>query len=254
MTTTRVRLFLLFAAVAAAVCIRLGFWQLSRLHERRARNALVASRVNAEPIDVRELPRDTSGTRFRRVRVAGTIDYDHELVHAARTRRGSPGVHIFTPVRIPGSDTAVLVNRGWVYSPDGSTVDLSKWHDRDSVFIGYAVELQPTGGSAFSDRPNTLAKLGYDAVAKALPYPVSETYVVALAGDDTTSAADRIARLTIPALDDGPHLSYATQWFGFASVALVGAVIVLRQQRGGGSGRRTSPRHDASRGDDDARR
>lgn len=245
----RVRLFLLFAAVAAALCIRLGFWQLQRLDERKARNALVSSRINGEPLDVSMIPRDTSEARFRRVRVAGTIDYEHELVHAARTRRGSPGVNIFTPVRIPGNDTAILVNRGWVYSPDGSRVDLTKWHDRDSVFVGYAVELPMTGGSSFTDRPNVIARLGHDAVAKALPYPVSQTYVVALAVGDTTTAADRIARLPAPALDNGSHLSYAIQWFGFASVALVGAAIVLRQQRGGGSAPAPHARRDASRGD-----
>lgn len=254
MTGLRVRLFLLFAAVAAAVCIRLGIWQLARLEERKARNALVASRINAEPIDVNALPRDTAEARFRRVRVAGTLDYAHELVHTARTRRGSPGVNIFTPVRIPGNDTAILVNRGWVYSPDGSTVDLSRWHDRDSVFIGYAMELPSTGGSSFADRPKVITRLAHDVVAKTLPYPVSSTYVVALAVGDTTTAADRIARLPVPALDNGSHFSYAIQWFGFASVALIGAWIVLRQQRGAGSAPRSAVRGAPSRDDADARR
>ena len=177
------------------------------------------------------MPSDTAAARFRRVRVSGTPDYEHELIYATRTRRGSPGVNFLTPIRRPGTDTAVLVNRGWVYSPDGSTVDASRWRDRDSVFTGYVEELPSAGGAMFTSRPNVVARLSHDAVARVLPYPVAAVYVIALAGADTTTAPDRIARLTVPPLDEGPHLSYAIQWFAFATVALVGAGFVIRQAR-----------------------
>ena len=177
------------------------------------------------------MPSDTAAARFRRVRVSGTPDYEHELIYGTRTRRGSPGVNFLTPIRRPGTDTAVLVNRGWVYSPDGSTVDASRWRDRDSVFTGYVEELPSAGGAMFTSRPNVVARLSHDAVARVLPYPVAAVYVIALAGADTTTAPDRIARLTVPPLDEGPHLSYAIQWFAFATVALVGAGFVIRQAR-----------------------
>ena len=78
------------------------------------------------PVNVRDLPRDSAAARFRRVRITGVPDYEHELIYAARTRRGSPGVNLLTPIRIAGSDTAIIVNRGWVYSPDGSSVDRAR--------------------------------------------------------------------------------------------------------------------------------
>jgi cytochrome oxidase assembly protein ShyY1 len=34
-----------------------------------------------------------------------------------------------------------------------------------------------------------------------------------------------------PALDEGPHESYAVQWFSFAAVALVGAGAFVRSER-----------------------
>ncbi|MGH7618627.1 MAG: SURF1 family protein [Gemmatimonadaceae bacterium] len=231
MSRSKLGLFVAFALAAAAGCVRLGFWQLHRLGERRARNALIVSRLDSAAVDPSALPRDTAAARFRRVRVTGVPDYDHELIYATRTRLGSPGVNLLTPIRRPGTDTAVLVNRGWVYSPDGSTIDASKWHDRDSVFVGYAEEMPSAGGATFTTRPNVVARLSYDVVAKALPYPVLPVYVVALAGADTTVAPDRIARLEIPPLDEGPHMSYAIQWFGFALVALVGVGFVIRQAR-----------------------
>lgn len=231
MTNARLRIFVAFAILAAAGCIRLGFWQISRLHQRRARNALVASRLDSAAIDFSALPHDSILARFRRVRVTGTPDYAHELLFAARTHSGSPGVNLLTPVRIAGRDTAVLVNRGWVYSPDGATVDQAHWREADSTFDGYVEEFPTSGGSTYSSRPNVIARLSYDVVAKALPYPVATVYVV-MTGDSVT-ANDRVARLTAPPLDEGPHFSYAVQWFGFALVALLGAGYVVWQARSG---------------------
>ena len=34
-------------------------------------------------------------------------------------------------------------------------------------------------------------------------------------------------------LSEGPHLSYAIQWFTFATIAVVGAVVLLRRERRG---------------------
>jgi surfeit locus 1 family protein len=225
----RLGIFVTFAIVAAAIFVRLGLWQLHRRDERRARNALVIHRTTEPEIDVTALTGDTAATRFRRVRVVGVPDYDHELIFAARSYRGSPGVNFLTPVRIPGRDTAVIVNRGWVYSPDGSSADQVRWRDHDSTFTGYAEEFPSVPGATYSTRPNVVARLGYDVVAKALPYPVSPTYVVMLG--DSTIAPDHIARLTIPPLDEGPHLSYAIQWFCFALVALTGAGFAVKQSR-----------------------
>ena len=229
MNRWKLRLFVAFALISAAVFVRLGFWQLSRRQERRARNALVSARLDSTAVSVASLPRDTALARFRRVRVTGVPDYEHELVWAARTHKGSPGINLLTPVRLPGSDTAILLNRGWVYSGDGATVDLAKWRDRDSTFIGYVEELPSVAGASYTDRPSVIARLSHDVVAKALPYPVAPVYVIVLS--DSAIAADRIARLSAPPLDEGPHLSYAFQWFAFATVALVGVGIVLRQSR-----------------------
>ncbi|HEX5950122.1 MAG TPA: hypothetical protein VFZ96_03895, partial [Actinomycetota bacterium] len=33
-----------------------------------------------------------------------------------------------------------------------------------------------------------------------------------------------------PELDEGPHLSYAVQWFIFATIALVGFVVLARRE------------------------
>lgn len=237
MSGWKLRFFVAFAILAAALFVRLGIWQLSRLQERRARNHLVFGQMEAPPVDVTELPKDTALAHYRRVRVSGERDYDHELVYAARTHNGAPGVDLLTPVRIPGSDTAVLVNRGWVYSPDGATVDLAQFRDLDSTFEGYVEEFPPGPGGAFSNSPRTIARLSHAIAAKALPYPIAPFYVVL--GADRVVIADtktrQPTRIGAPDLDDGPHQSYALQWFSFALIALIGAGVVVKQSRSSGT-------------------
>ena len=239
MTGWKLRLFVAFAILAAALFVRLGIWQLSRLEERRARNRLVFAQMEAAPVDVGALPKDTALAHYRRVRVVGARDYDHELVYAARTHNGAPGVDLLTPGRIPGSDTAVLVNRGWVYSPDGATVDLAQLRDLDSTFEGYVEEFPPGPGAAFSNNPRTIARLSHAIVANAIPYPIAPFYVV-LGEDrvviaDPASKARQPTRIGAPDLDEGPHKSYAFQWFSFALIALIGAGVVITQSRSSGT-------------------
>jgi surfeit locus 1 family protein len=226
--------FLLLAVVLAAGCIRLGFWQLSRLAKRRARNAVVSARLAEPMVPIMALRADSSSV-LRRATISGAPDFGHEIVLAARSYQGSPGVYLFTPLRVAGNDTAVLVNRGWIYAPDGATVDLRGWREAGTSFVGYA-ELLPKGTSSVPDgvlrRDARIAReLNFITVNSLLPYPVSSLYLVATAQDTTKPVAERVARLPPPTLDEGPHLSYALQWFAFAAIALIGGVAVTVRGR-----------------------
>ena len=230
----RTTAFILLAVIAAAVFVRLGFWQLSRRHQRQALNARVSARIGAAPVDVSTLPRDTALTRYRRVFVTGTPDWEHELVITARTNIGSPGVHIVTPLRRAGNDTAVLVDRGWAYAPDASTIDLTKWRDERDTILGYVEALSAAPPDSAPPDPGRLRFLTPPGIARGVPYPVQPFYVVATPGIDDSARTSRPVRTAPPALDEGPHLSYAIQWFFFALVALAGATLVaLRERRSG---------------------
>jgi len=220
------------SVIMAILCARLGVWQVSRLYERRASNALIAQRLAEPPVTIAQLPRDTTVLRFRRVVFQGTYDYAHEIVLTLRTRNGSPGVNVLTPVHMAGSDTALLVNRGWVYAPDGVHNDLSPWREGNSAQgIGFAVPLgTPDAGVArSSSRPNAYRWVDLRAIAASIPYPVYPLVVV-LEGDSTPSTKI-LPRVPPPPLDEGPHLSYAIQWFAFMLIAIVGMVFFIRRVR-----------------------
>jgi len=226
-------LFLVIAAVVALGCVRLGVWQLGRLGERRAANALVRSRLDSAAVPPERLPADTGRARYRRVVLRGTYDFAHQVVLAGRSRNGSPGVNLLTPLRIAGHDTAVLVNRGWVYSPDATAVAATRWREPDAAQVEGLVNTyhDPATGPAIIGRDGrTLRRLDPAALDTLVPYPLARYFVIA-----TSPPADSVTspvRLAPPPLDEGNHASYAFQWFAFATIALGGAGVTWWQGRG----------------------
>jgi surfeit locus 1 family protein len=223
--------FVALATVAAATFIGLGVWQLDRLSERRALNSQLQARADREPVSIRELPSDRRAARFTRVSISGTYDFANEIVLTTRSRRGSPGVNIITPMRIAGTDTAVLVNRGWVYSPDGMTVDLARWRE-PAVVTGdaYVENFRTRQGRVKSTTvANAYRWMDYPTVSRAFPYPVAGHYVV-LIGNSENPPANVPPRVPVPPLDEGSHMSYALQWFSFAAISIIGMAIYVRRK------------------------
>jgi surfeit locus 1 family protein len=225
----RDKAFIGLAIITALVFVRLGFWQLSRLAERRTFNAELLSRAQTAPVDFSALPTDTGDAHFRRVALKGTYDFDHEIVVTNRSRNGSPGVNIITPLRIAGSDTAVLINRGWIYAPDGMTVDLKKWREPSEMTgEGFVENYSPRIGNAKTlSHRNAYRWLDRLTLAQAFPYRIAPYYVVLIG--DKKIVANIPPRVEVPPLDEGPHMSYAVQWFSFAAISIFGTILYLRR-------------------------
>lgn len=216
--------FVALAVALAALFVRLGFWQLSRLDERRAFNA-----ARARPLSEAEVPFDSlrDAEPYRRVRLAGTPDFDHEIALSGRSRNGSPGVHVVTPFRRAGNDTAVLVNRGWVYAADAATADLTRWREDVREASGFTDTIASGSYAPERGRPRVTRRLTRGAVEALVPYPVHPVMLVLQDSGGPTAPP----RLPLPELSDGPHLGYAIQWFAFALTAVGGAGIVVHRAR-----------------------
>lgn len=200
--------------MVAALCVRLGMWQLDRLSQRRARNAVLAARLALPVLDVTLGGRGISAdsARQRRVRARGRYDFAAERVWPGRSFEGTPGVALITPLRLPDGP-AVLVDRGWAPSPDAFHVDHGAYREADSASVE-GLALVPPRGRGDVDT------VGF------LPFVIQQEKPEAVRGLPR--------RWPAPVLDNGPHLSYAIQWFSFAAIALVGTAALLRRSRASG--------------------
>ncbi len=233
----RGRSLLFFAGclVAAAVFVRLGIWQLSRLSERRATNATALAQREMAPISlddpVEAAQLTGASANNRRVRVTGRYDHAADIVIRGQSEGGVPGVRIVTPFRPLRGDTAVLVHRGFVTSGDARTVDVASLHeDGVQTVTGIAFDAPAatgTGDPRDEGGQLTWRRLDLEALRKRLPYPL-QSYTILQLPDSALPKLPR--RDDPPLLDDGPHLSYAIQWFSFAITAIVvGSIIGFKK-------------------------
>jgi surfeit locus 1 family protein len=226
---------LVVGVLVAAVCGRLGLWQLDRLAERRARNAVVESRLGEAPLlldaaVLRDaLDEEPEALRFRRVRMVGRFDYGRELVVIGRMDNGRPGIHVVTPL-VVNDGAAVLVERGWLASSDSRTYDRSAAQEPDSVVVtGVLLQAPPRPLSADGTItwPVHVVSADPTAVGTLYPYALLPLVLRRLSPAEGT----QLELVALPEQDEGPHLSYALQWFGFATIAVVGSSILYAKRR-----------------------
>jgi surfeit locus 1 family protein len=223
--------------VVSLACAALGSWQLRRLFTRRALNRAALAQRDQAPVD---LDRQSLGgpVSYRRVTVSGTFDFDREIILRGHLLRGAPGIEVVTPMRRPGADTAVLVNRGFVPTPDAGAIrDATRYREPDAAAItGIAIAIPDArdGHPLTTSRGETWRRLDLSALRARLPYPIAPYYVIATArdtGEHSLRGHSLPVRVEPPGLDDGPHLSYAIQWFLIGGAALGFGLFFIR--RGG---------------------
>jgi surfeit locus 1 family protein len=220
---------LLIPVACAGLFARLGMWQLDRHEERVALNSGLAARLGTAPVPLGSLASDTLNVRWTAVEVTGRFRYDLEQVHAGRSSNGSPGVHLITPLERPDNDTLVIVTRGWVYAPDAATAELARWREQDTVTIaGYLSPLIPDGPPPPENPALPLRSSHRAALEARIGHPIAPVQIVMTS--DSLARIDSVPRrLPPPVIDNGPHRSYAAQWFAFAIIALVGGGALFRK-------------------------
>ena len=85
-------------------------------------------------------------------------------------------------------------------------------------------------GSVTPDASGVVRTLDVAGIASTLPYDVAPQ-PLQLAEQKPPQPGDLPVPVALPELSEGPHLSYALQWFLFAAVAIVGAAILVRREK-----------------------
>jgi surfeit locus 1 family protein len=226
-----------FVLACVLVFVRLGFWQLSRLQERRAHNALVTARQDGTPVPVGDVlrldrgPDDVEGQVYRNVSATGRWRPDEQVLIRNRTYDGAPGFEVVTPLSL-GDGTAVAVDRGWIpmsaalgdaaaYAPPAGPVTVTG-------VVAATQEREGMGGADPAEgRLRDLARVDVGRLGQQVDERLYPAYVVLRAQQPTGGQLP--LPVPPPVLDDGPHLNYAGQWFIFATLTVVVYPLLLRR-------------------------
>lgn len=220
--------------VIAVVFINLGFWQLLRLEDRKVENAVTASRYQAPPAQLGDLlvgaGSDLASLRYRRTILIGKYDPEHEVLTRNQVFRDQAGFHVVTPFVIDDG-TAILVNRGWVpLALDTPPVSEAAPPDQTFKVSGWLSPTQVRPALGPTDLPDgdleVMSRIDIERIQEQVPYNLVPVYLIA----DEGLSGQLPVPLAKPSFDDeGPHLAYAIQWFGFTLIGLVGYFFLIRK-------------------------
>jgi surfeit locus 1 family protein len=227
--------------IAMGVFVRLGIWQLDRLEKRRAFNTRVSAQLGQPTLELtgNYTNLNLNQMEYRSVIVRGVYDHSHEVALRNQIWANQPGVHLLTPLKIEGTDTYIMVNRGWVPVDDFESNDWSAYNEPGMVEVrgmirasqskpDYGGRTDPT--PAPGEGPLTIWNFtNVERISEQVPYALLPVYIQQAPDASWTEMPNR----SLPKLEltEGPHQSYAMQWFAFAVLLGVGYPLFIRRRQ-----------------------
>jgi surfeit locus 1 family protein len=227
---------------AVLVMVRLGFWQLDRLAQRKAFNARVEAQLAEPPLELtnQNLDLDFFNMEYRSAVVTGEYDHERQVVLRNQDWQGRLGVHILTPLMISGGEKAFLVDRGWVPFEDFIGETLSQYDNTGLVEVEGVLrrsQSKPLIGGRADQVPgpddgqlDVWYWINIKDISGQIPYELLPVYLVS----SPDRIEDQLPYRSQEELDlsEGSHLGYAFQWFTFAAILGIGYPIYVRKEEG----------------------
>ena len=219
---SRVRSWIVTAATLLTVAgtASLGLWQLDRAAQKTALQGAIAERQNLAPwreADLIAAPDPRDGIH-RPVRLSGRWVAQATVFLENRQMGGRVGFFVVTPLRLDGSDRAVLVQRGWVPRDFQDRLRVPDVPTPDTPVTVDGRLASPPGQLYAFGEPSTgtiRQNIALDAFATETGLPLLPVSVLQT-GD---TGEDLLRQWPLPAVDVAKHHGYAFQWFALCTLA-----------------------------------
>jgi surfeit locus 1 family protein len=175
---------------------------------------------------------------YRSVVGTGMYDFSQEVVLRSQVFNGDLGYDVITPLKIQGSPYLVMINRGWIPYDNAQPDQRKQYFEPGQVTVKGLLRLPLSQSAILGDPDPTLAPgqtrldawnaINLDRLQKQVNTTILPVYIQQASDLTWTSLPYR--KVTLPDLSDGPHLSYAIQWFLFSAVLGAGYPILIRRR------------------------
>lgn len=219
--------FHLLCVGAIVGMISLGFWQLRRLDEKQLFNDKVAANTDAAVAPLGDLlDSPPSAVAYRRVDATGSYLATPQFEMVNVSQEGLTGRNVINAFRLDDG-SLVLVNRGFVAAgspapapPSGEVQLLGRVKSGQTAGTG-----QPRDDG--SQQLTEVRRVDLGALGQQFEQPIAPVYLELL--ESSPAEPTSVRTVAFPSLGDGPHLSYAIQWFIFSASVAVGWVFAIRR-------------------------
>ncbi len=217
----------LAVVILLPLLLSLGFWQLGRMDEKQDIIDAMAAGNSGEALVLGSIDRPYDYSRFK---VRGKFLPEFSILLEHQMHNGQVGYHVLTPLAIPGDESWLLVNRGWVSTdnvlksrePSDKTLDLSG-------LVYYPSENRFILGENFSKTSAgqiKIQRMDFAVLEQTLHHSLYP-FVLLL---DPQAPAGFVRDWEIKTMPPSKHLGYAVQWFALAGT-LLALYIILNLKR-----------------------
>ena len=220
----------------------LSQWQWQRLDQRQQLNSKISQAQTLPPIAENKLVQrnqNSDGTtsytvpesnQWRAVQVKGTWDSTEQVLVRKKSLESDLGFWVITPL-VTADGHRILINRGWTAATQSALESpaLSPLPKGEVEIAGRVQIVKPRQNPQPQDLPK-------DQVDVVVPNEIVSTApVVANAYLEMTASrpnalTPELRELPAPEITEGPHRSYALQWIFFAIMAVIGWIVLVRNE------------------------
>jgi len=217
----------LIFAITFCGFIVLGFWQIDRADQKNVLNSNYTDRQQEAIIvlDKNNVIDEKSSLLWRKVEFEGSFINKQNIILDNQIFNQIAGFNIITPFKIKGSDSLVLINRGWHPNlKNREMLPIINEISDERILQGHIASFPVSGIKLGKNNIETLnsqifrfqrldaAELNYFFSAKIMPYMI---YL------DPIIDKELYGNFKLPAPDSQKNYGYAFQWFAFAITLLI---------------------------------
>ncbi|MWB98421.1 SURF1 family protein [Agromyces seonyuensis] len=221
--------------VFAIACCFLGVWQVNRRVEALTEIARIDANYDHDPVPVDEVLPDPAAfdvaSKWLPVELTGQYLADEQLAVRNRPLSGTVGYEVITPFRT-SDGTVFFVDRGWIPRDESGVLGVIPDPPAGTVTIAARLKADEGAISGRSGTDRTLASVDLqDAASRFADPSYTAAYGILVHTDADDASADAPLALPRPERNEGPHLSYALQWFVYAIMGFVAIWWFARRER-----------------------
>lgn len=211
--------------------LSLGTWQVQRHNWKSDLIAKLKYRSQATAVALPAADAPLGAVEFQRVQVNGSFLHEREFFLLGRSRRGTPGLHVLTPLLRSDGKGYILIDRGWIPFERRDPLSRAKGLVKGQVSFEGIVRIargpnmfmpdnDPTGNNWYFIDPGAMA---FKAEIDALP-----SYYVLSGAKEIPSIYPIPRQWRLDIRND--HIEYAVTWYLMAFILVIIYVLYHRQK------------------------
>jgi surfeit locus 1 family protein len=222
--------FIILYVLGLSLLFGLSIWQYQRGVEKQR---VAAKRLESSPEVLSAVPDNLNDFIYRNGNLSGRWLGERSFLMENRIYQGRVGYEVLTPFRLAADEKILLVNRGWVPSPEAAdrktgagitTINGVLYFPEKGVALGDAILPEAMNSNAW---PKKALYIDLPVFSRALNTDIENTVFVL--DENNPAAYKRIWKAAV--MPAAKHFGYAVQWLGLALTLLIYGVIWIRRRQ-----------------------